>query len=67
MPQSLLHSQFDALEEPGADENPVVISIEPEPREIVAQILSALRLSGEAVPPEQAAPESTAPGARTDP
>jgi len=67
MPQSLLHSQFDALEEPGADENPVVISIEPEPREIVAQILSALRLSGEAVPPEQGAPESTAPGARTDP
>ena len=67
MPQSLLHSQFDALEEPGADENPVVISIEPEPREIVAQILSALRLSGEAVPPEQAAPESTAPGVRTDP
>jgi len=54
MPQSLLHSQFDALEEPGADENPVVISIEPEPREIVAQILTALRLSGEAVPPEQA-------------
>ena len=67
MPQSLLHSQFDALKEPGADENPVVISIEPEPREIVAQILSALRLSGEAVPPEQAAPESTAPGVRTDP
>jgi gluconokinase len=68
MPRSLLHSQFDALEEPGAaDENPVVISIEPEPREIVAQILSALRLSGEVVPPEQAAPESTAPGARTDP
>ena len=54
MPQSLLHSQFDALEEPGADENPVVISIEPEPREIVAQILTALCLSGEAVPPEQA-------------
>ena len=67
MPRSLLHSQFDALEEPGADENPVVISIEPEPREIVARILSALRLSGEAVPPEQAAAESTAPGARSDP
>jgi gluconokinase len=67
MPRSLLHSQFDALEEPSPDENPVVISIEPEPREIVAQILSALRLSGEAVPPKQAAPESAAPGARTDP
>src|SRR4030088_825085 len=57
MPRSLLHSQFDAIEEPGTDENPVVISIKPEPREIVAQILSALRLSGEVVPPEQAAPE----------
>jgi len=67
MPRSLLHSQFDALEEPGVEENPVVISIKPEPREIVARILSALRLSGEAVPPEQAAAESTAPGARSDP
>jgi gluconokinase len=42
MPPSLLHSQFAALEEPGADENPITISIEPRPREIVAQILSAL-------------------------
>jgi gluconokinase len=42
MPPSLLHSQFAALEEPGTDENPITISIEPRPREIVAQILSAL-------------------------
>jgi gluconate kinase len=44
MPTSLLQSQFDALEEPTPDENAVVVSIEPRPREIVAQILAALRL-----------------------
>ena len=42
MPSSLLHSQFEALEEPGADENPMTIAIEPPPREIVAKILSAM-------------------------
>lgn len=42
MPRSLLHSQIDTLEEPGSDENPVIVSIAPQPREIVAQILSAL-------------------------
>ena len=44
MPPSLLQTQFDALEEPGADENPVVVSVEPRPREIVAQILEALKM-----------------------
>src|ERR1700730_18568055 len=44
MPRSLLHSQFEALEEPGPDEAPVTVSIEPHPREIVAQILSALAM-----------------------
>ena len=43
MPPSLLHSQFVALEEPGPDENPVVVSIEPRPNEIVARILSTLK------------------------
>jgi gluconokinase len=43
MPQSLLQSQFDALEEPGPDEDPIIASIEPRPREIVAQILAALK------------------------
>lgn len=42
MPESLLRSQFDALEEPGPDENPLTVSIEPRPREIVSQILSAV-------------------------
>jgi gluconokinase len=44
MPWTLLHSQFEALEEPGGDELPVTVSIEPQPREIVAQIVSALAL-----------------------
>ena len=45
MPRSLLHSQFEALEEPESDENPVTVWIEPQPREIVARILSALNLA----------------------
>jgi carbohydrate kinase (thermoresistant glucokinase family) len=43
MPPSLLQSQFDALEEPGPDEHPIVVSIEPRPREIVANIVDALK------------------------
>jgi gluconokinase len=42
MPRSLLHSQFEALEEPGPDENAIVVAIDAKPREIVAQILPAL-------------------------
>jgi gluconokinase len=45
MPRSLLHSQFEALEEPGPDEAPITVSIEPQPREVVAQILSALAMA----------------------
>ncbi len=52
MPRSLLHSQFEALEEPGPDENPIIVSIEPQPREIVAEILSALNIV-EGAPAEQ--------------
>jgi gluconokinase len=50
MPRSLLHSQFKALEEPGPDEKPIVVSIEPQPREIVVQILSAMNIVKDAVP-----------------
>ena len=57
MPRSLLHSQFDALEEPGPDENPIIVSIEPEPREIVAWILSALNMGEDALPPSAARSE----------
>jgi gluconokinase len=42
MPPALLHSQFEALEEPAPDENPVVVSVDAQPREIVARILAAL-------------------------
>jgi gluconokinase len=42
MPPSLLQSQFDALEEPGPDENPIVVPIGPSPREIVDLIVAAL-------------------------
>src|SRR5262249_54281139 len=51
MPRSLLHSQFEALEEPGGDENPITVSIEPAPREIVARISSSLDLSTDAAAP----------------
>jgi gluconokinase len=44
MPPALLHSQFESLEEPGPDEHPITASIEPRPREIVDQIVKALKL-----------------------
>jgi gluconokinase len=55
MPLSLLHSQFEALEEPGPDESPITISIEPAPREVVSRILSALSTVEEA-PTDQQSP-----------
>ena len=64
MPRGLLHSQFEALEEPGPDENPVIVSIEPEPREIVAQILSLLHLTAAL---EQEPLRSSALGAKSSP
>jgi gluconokinase len=42
MPASLLDSQFGALEEPGDEERPVVVSIEGTPQDIVDRILAAL-------------------------
>jgi carbohydrate kinase (thermoresistant glucokinase family) len=51
MPKSLLHSQFEALEEPRSDENPIIVSIEPTPREIAARISSSLNLSADAAVP----------------
>ena len=43
MPQSLLRSQFDSLEEPGPGEHPIVVSVEQRPREIVGKILETLK------------------------
>jgi gluconokinase len=51
MPRGLLHSQFEALEEPGPDETPIIVSIEPLPREIVERILSTLNMVEDARPP----------------
>ena len=50
MPASLLDSQFAALEEPAADERPVVVSIAPHPREIVDDIVNALGIAEAAAP-----------------
>ena len=62
MPRSLLHSQFKALEEPGPNENPIIVSIEPQPREIVARILSTMNMV-EGVPPQELSiqPSETGP------
>jgi carbohydrate kinase (thermoresistant glucokinase family) len=49
MPPELLRSQFAALEEPGADERAITVSIEPTPQEIVDRIVAKLDLS-DAVP-----------------
>ena len=35
MPATLVESQFASLEEPGPDERPIVVSVEPRPGEIV--------------------------------
>lgn len=43
MPPSLLDSQLAALEEPHADERPIVVSIDAGPREIVEAIVAKLR------------------------
>jgi gluconokinase len=63
----LLHSQFEALEEPGPDENSVIVSIEPPPREIVAQISSALNTVERTLPPKQTSLRSSVLGAWTNP
>jgi gluconokinase len=42
MPAALLDSQFKTLEEPKADERPIVVSIAPHPREIVETIVEKL-------------------------
>jgi carbohydrate kinase (thermoresistant glucokinase family) len=46
MPPALLESQFATLEEPAPDEHPITVSVAGTPREIVADILAALRSAG---------------------
>ena len=59
----LLHSQFEALE----NENPIIVSIEPRPREIVAQILSAPNMVARAQLPKQTPLRSSVLAAWTNP
>lgn len=44
MPPALLDSQFATLEEPGADENPLVVQVEASKEAIVEQVVRELRL-----------------------
>jgi gluconokinase len=44
MPPKLLDSQFQALEEPKADERPITISVVPHPREIVETIVKKMNI-----------------------
>ncbi len=50
MPTTLLRSQFEALEEPGAEENPLVLSITQPADEIVRQVVANLELDRAARP-----------------
>jgi carbohydrate kinase (thermoresistant glucokinase family) len=43
MPTALLDSQFATLEEPGADERPIVVSIKPPPETIVDEVVRKLK------------------------
>ena len=54
MPTTLLDSQFAALEEPQADERPIVVSIVPHPREIVEAIVRELGIESVAAETSQA-------------
>ncbi len=46
MPPTLLASQFAALEEPAADEWPIIVPIELSPRRIVEHILASMAQAG---------------------
>ena len=54
MPSTLLESQFAALQEPQADERPIVVTIVPHPREIVEAIVSELGVESVAAETGQA-------------
>jgi gluconokinase len=42
MPVALLDSQFRTLEEPGPDEQPIVVDVAPDPAALVATIVGEL-------------------------
>lgn len=43
MPASLVHSQFQTLEQPGPDERPLIADVQPPARDVVRSILDGLR------------------------
>ncbi len=43
MPPSLVHSQFETLEEPGPDENPLIVDVQPPAHVVVRAIADRLR------------------------
>lgn len=43
MPAALLQSQFDTLEEPGPEENPIIVSVAAQPAQIAERIRAELR------------------------
>ena len=54
MPSTLLESQFATLQEPQADERPILVTIVPHPREIVEAIVSELGVESVAAETHQA-------------
>ena len=56
MPSSLLDSQFATLEEPQTDEHPIVVSIVPHPRRIVAEIVNRLGIGAASSSPRAVTP-----------
>ena len=45
MPPALLKSQFDALEEPRADERAITVAIDAAPEEIAGRVVGEMRAS----------------------
>jgi gluconate kinase len=43
MPASLVHSQFETLQEPGPDERPIIIDVQPPAHEVVRAIMDRLQ------------------------
>jgi carbohydrate kinase (thermoresistant glucokinase family) len=46
MPPSLLPSQLATLEEPGPDENPIVVDVDPPPQVIAQNVIAAMKERG---------------------
>jgi gluconokinase len=56
MPPTLLESQFNTLEPPGASEDPIVVDIDPPVEAIVDDIVDQLKLGPAPQPAHQGTP-----------